>query len=259
MKLRILQYKIVNGFKIIRDDGRIGRKRVGRAICKECGKEFECDIYDLKYRKGCGCINPCPMPEMKDSINGFQVIKDLGRLKGNRRVIVKCKACSNEFEGQVQNLKVAKSCGCLKGKKILCSYKQSHPRLFRIYKNMIKRCYEAKHKSYHNYGERGITVSVDWRENPDSFCKWALKNGYEENLTLDRINGSKNYEAENCRWATVTEQNRNARTNVLNEEIVKMIRSENRNLMTVQQIADKYNLARGTVSSVLNFNTWRDI
>lgn len=259
MKLRINQYDIVNGFKIIRDDGRIGRKRPGRAICKVCFQEFECDIYNLKYNKGCGCINSCPMPEMKEFINSFEVLEDLGRIKGNRRAKVKCKVCLKEFEGQVQNLKVAKSCGCLKGKEIICSFKESHPRLFRIYKNMKKRCYDSNHKSFHNYGARGIAVCGLWLNNPDSFCEWALNNGYKDKLTLDRINGSMGYAPDNCRWITVTEQNRNARTNVLCIELVKMIRNEDRKKMTVQQIADKYGLGRTTVSGVLNFHTWNNI
>lgn len=259
MKLRIKQYIEVNGFRIIRDDGRIGRNRPGRAICKVCNNEFECDIYNLKYNKGCGCHEKTPLPKLDNFINHFEVLEDLGRINGNRRAKVKCKACSKEFEGQVQNLKVAKSCGCLQGKEIICSYKQQQPRLFRIYKNMIKRCYDDKHKSFHNYGLRGIKVCWQWLDSSDEFILWAIKNGYEENLSIDRINGLKGYEPQNCRWITVTEQNRNARSNVLNKELVKMIRNEDRSKMKVQQIADKYNLPRTTISSVLNYYTWIEI
>lgn len=259
MKLRIDKYDVVNGFKVLRDDGRIGRKRPGRAICKACKNEFECNLYVLRDLKGCGCINPCPMPKIDKIINGFKVIKDLGRINKNRRVKVTCRVCLKEFEAQVQNLKTAKSCGCLKGKKISCSYKRTHPRLFRIYKNMIKRCCDEKHKSFHNYGKRGIKVCWQWLNNPDEFCFWSLTNGYQEKLSLDRINGLKGYEPENCRWITITEQNRNARSNVLNRELVIMIRSEDRGKMKVQEIADKYNLARTTVSAVLNYYTWVEI
>ncbi len=259
MKLRIKKYEIVNGFKVIRDEGRIGKKRPGSAVCKICNNEFDCDIYQLRYRKGCGCIKPNPMPKMNSFINGFAVIQDLGRINGNRRVKVKCKVCEKELEGQVQNLKTAKSCGCLKAKEIICSYKHTQPRIYRIYKNMLNRCYDNKHKSSHNYGSRGINVCGLWVNNADSFCEWALKNGYEDSLTLDRINGSMGYAPNNCRWTTVTEQNRNARSNVLCIEIVKMIRGEDRAIMTTQQIADKYGLARTTVSGVLNFYSWNNI
>lgn len=259
MKLLIKKYTEVNGFKVIRDDGRVGRKRPGRAICKVCGLEFECEIYNLKYRKGCGCINSFPMPDLQEEINSFKVLQDLGRNNGNRRVRVQCKICLKEFEAQVQNLKVAQSCGCLQGKPIVCSYKHSHPRIFRIYKNMMKRCNDTKHVSFHNYGARGIDVCGLWTKNPNEFCKWAIKNGYEDNLTIDRINGSMGYSPDNCRWITVTQQNRNARSNVLCIEIVKMIRDEDRSKMTVQDIADKYGINRTTASAVLNHHTWNNI
>lgn len=257
--LVIKRYDVVNGFKIIRDDGRLGRKRPGRSICKACSKEFECNIYQLRDLKGCGCVNPNPAPKLDNYINGFEVVKDLGRINGNRRAQVKCRACYKLFEGQVQNLKVAKSCGCLKGKAIVCSYKASSKRLFGIYKNMISRCYNEAHKSFYNYGAKDIKVCWQWRDSPDSFCEWALSNGYQDNLSVDRVNGLKGYEPNNCRWVTVTEQNRNARSNVLNRELVKMIRNEDRGKMKVQEIADKYGLNRTTTSSVLNFHTWRDI
>ena len=259
MKLRIKKYSEVNGFKIIRDDGRIGRNRPGRAICKACGNEFECNIYNLKYNKGCGCHDKTPLPALGAFINEFEVLEDFGRVNGNRRVKVRCKVCSKEFDGQVQNLKVAKSCGCLQGKEIICSYRYEHPRLFRIYKNMVKRCYDSKHKSFCNYGLRGITVCGLWLNQPDVFCEWAIGNEYRNDLTLDRINGSMGYFPDNCRWITVTEQNRNARTNVLCVDIVKMIRKEDRTKMTVQEIANKYGLIRQTVSSVLNFHSWKDV
>lgn len=255
----IESYDEVNSFKIIRDDGRIGKIRPGRAICKKCSKEFECNIYNLRYNKGCGCHEKTILPRLDKFINKFEVLEDLGRVNGNRRVKVKCKVCNIEFEGQVQNIKVAKSCGCLKGKEIVCSYKQSHKRLFRIYKNMIARCYLETHKSFHNYGAKGIKVCWQWIDCPDEFCIWSLNNGYLDNLSLDRINGLKGYEPLNCRWITVTEQNRNARSNVLNKELVKMIRNEDRSKMKVQEIADKYNLPRTTISSVLNYYTWIEI
>ena len=108
IQLVLKDYKEVYGFKIIRDDGRIDRKRPGRAICKVCLNEFECNIYNLKYNKGCGCHDKTPLPELDKFINGFEVLEDFGRVGGNRRIKVKCKACKKEFEGQVQNLKVAK-------------------------------------------------------------------------------------------------------------------------------------------------------
>lgn len=260
MKLVIERYEEVNGFKIVKDDGRIGRKRPGSALCKVCKKEFECNIYTLRDVQSCGCVNPNPPPSLPKFINGFEVIKDLGKPnKGARRVIVKCKICKKLKEGQVQNFKIALSCGCLKGKTIVCSYKHSHERLFRIYKNMLARCYDTKHKSYHNYGNLGILVCKEWKNNPDLFCEWALENGYKFNLSIDRIDGKKGYKPDNCRWVTVTEQNRNARTNVLNEEIVKLIRIDHFNGLSIKDLMKKYNVKRGSISQVINNRIWKEV
>ncbi len=69
---------------------------------------------------------------------------------------------------------------------------------------------------YKRYGGRGIKVCDQWKEF-NGFRKWALNNGYKENLTIERINNDGNYCPENCRWATKREQNRNKSDNVILE------------------------------------------
>lgn len=259
-KLRILKYENVNGFKIIRDDGRIGRKRPGSAVCKVCKKEFECDIYNLKYVKGCGCVNRCPAPDLPKSINGFEILKDLGKITGKaRRAIFKCKVCFKEHEAQVCNIRYAKSCGCLEGRPIKCSFKKSHPRLFRIYKNMISRCHDKKHKSFHNYGAIGIFVCPQWKKTPDAFCEWALTSGYQDNLSIDRINNKKGYHPSNCRWVTHKEQARNTKSNSLNYRLVLKIRDDYKKGERIVDIANKYNLKYGTVSAAARNKTWEGV
>lgn len=79
-------------------------------------------------------------------------------------------------------------------------YKWNSKRLSLIYHDMKTRCYNSKRKDYKFYGGKGIIVCNEWLENPASFEKWAYKNGYKENLTIDRLNSNKNYCPENCRW-----------------------------------------------------------
>lgn len=105
------------------------------------------------------------------------------------------------------------SCGCLKEEQ----ERHGNTRLAHIWKNMIARCYNPNSKSYKNYGAKGITVCDSWKNDFKIFEKWANKNDYSDNLTLDRIDNSKGYEPINCRWATYKEQANNKTNNVLIE------------------------------------------
>lgn len=81
-------------------------------------------------------------------------------------------------------------------------------RLYYCYRAMLGRCkYEP------NWVNKGIKVCDEWVQSPQSFFEWALSHGYQDNLTLDRINVYGNYEPSNCRWITKTEQQHNKTTN----------------------------------------------
>ena len=76
---------------------------------------------------------------------------------------------------------------------------------------MKQRCFNPKDRNYHNYGGRGITVCDEWLDYL-TFKKWCDENGYEQGLSIDRINNDGNYEPGNCRWVTQKVQNNNKRT-----------------------------------------------
>ena len=90
----------------------------------------------------------------------------------------------------------------------------SQSRLYNIHQKMIDRCYRQSIFAYKDYGGRGITVCDEWRKDFMSFYNWALNNGYEETLTIDRIDVNGNYEPNNCRWIPMGEQSKNTRKNV---------------------------------------------
>jgi len=89
---------------------------------------------------------------------------------------------------------------------------------------MMMRCYNKKSTFFSLYGGNNITVCEEWHLTTN-FYKWALSSGYQENLTIDRIDNSKGYFPENCRWATRKEQVRNRTNTVITPEIIILIRS----------------------------------
>ena len=135
-----------------------------------------------------------------------------------RRVLCKC-MCGNTIECELSEIIKGKisSCKCYRHDyftKHGCNMENSpHKRIYNIYMDMKKRCYNPNSSSYKNYGGRGISICSTWLNDFNSFLCWALNNGYKDNLSIDRINNNGNYEPSKCRWATNVQQANNNRSN----------------------------------------------
>ena len=129
---------------------------------------------------------------------------------------------------------------------------------------MKSRCYSKNNKSYKHYGQLGIIVCNEWKNNYENFRYWALENGYSDNLTIDRINVFGNYTPYNCRWATYAEQNNNKKDNwvvgntgmtlkqycdkeniIYNTVLGRLLRNENHFDLIQHEIYKKYNESEG--------------
>lgn len=138
------------------------------------------------------------------------------------------------------------SCGCYQKEvhsKLLSSRNFKHgfstEHLYTLWGAMINRATDINRKDAKYYSEKGITVCDAWRNDYVSFREWSLKNGYKEGLSLDRIDNSKGYSPENCRWIP-KEQNSNKTNN--------RILTYNGISKTITQWSRERNLSWGTIN-----------
>lgn len=188
--------------------------------CKcDCGKT--CFVSTKRFRKvkSCGCL--IKKHDLTGQRFGFLTVLYKSD-KDTKNIYWHCKCdCGNEKDTAAHSLisGMTKSCGCYHNKvlsDISTTHGLSKTRICRIYYSMKNRCYNPNNRSYANYGGRGIGICQEWlgESGVESFIKWSISHGYEDGLTIDRINVDKDYSPRNCRWVTKAEQTNNTRRTV---------------------------------------------
>ena len=152
------------------------------------------DHIDFYYpKKGC-----------KHKLEYYSCICDCG----NEKVVLK----SNLIRG------LTKSCGCLSrqlSKERLFKHGKRKTRLYNTWNHLRDRCINKNSKQYKDYGERGISVCDEWKNSFIEFEKWAVSKGYNDTLTIERIDVNGNYCPENCKWIPLKQQGWNKRNSRL--------------------------------------------
>ncbi len=198
----------------------------------------------------------------------IEIIKDLGMhypKKGSqsrrfRYHLVRC-SCGNEFEtANAKKIENCLECGNRKAGKKRETHGDNKTRLNRIWRGMKNRCNSTTCPSYPLYGAKGVTVCKEWEESFIVFKKWALDNGYTDNLDLDKDElceklgiVPKIYSPKTCMWKTRQE---NGVTNLrVTPSQEKEIVSKYLKGIKIAQIAEEYDFTWNGIKAILKRNS----
>ena len=240
------------------------REKRGKDTCRQIYVTCQCDcgnIHTCRYStlvnntvQSCGCLKQINLDNLiGQKFNKLTIVKAVREKRkedSSKQIYVTCKCeCGSVKEYKFSALKCnrIKSCGCIRQSLT----EKFNNRLYNIWYSMKRRCYNENDKDYIRYGQKNIKICDEWLQDYHNFEKWALKNGYDDNLIIGRINTSGNYEPDNCHWTTIKEQNNNTKSNyyiTINNET-----------KTLAQWCEFYNIKYEIVQARLNNLHWQPL
>ncbi len=175
---------------------------------------------------------------------GRLVVIEFSNLDPNRGAFWLCRCdCgkTKAIRGTSLRQGVSKSCGCRGGK---WRHGKCESRVYKVWNNMVGRCYCPSTRRFDRYGGRGISVCDRWR---DFLNFYADMGDPPDGLTLNRIDNDGNYEPGNCRWATWSQQMLNTSQNELTHKGITL---------TVKQWANRIGVKYKTLHRRLHHYHW---
>ena len=197
--------------------------RMPNYICQcDCGSEPRSVGRQALVKgdaKSCGCLHKeivsAAAHDLTGQIFGRLVVVSRSEREITRRGqpaywLCKCE-CGAEKVVSAASMRsgLTKSCGCLQ-KEVVSTHGISSERIYRTWCGMIARCHHPNDSAFKDYGERGIKVCSEWQD-VAAFRGWALKNGYTDTLTIERVDVNGDYCPENCCFISKADQARNRR------------------------------------------------
>ena len=173
----------------------------------------------------------------------------------------KCPRFSEETLALKVNGNRQRNCGCRKSVRYGAwnHHGLSELPLWSVWQSMIARCTATECLNYLNYTSRGITVCDEWFNDFLPFLNWALANGWEEGLQIDRIDNDSGYRPDNCRFVTPQENCQNRRSTRATPELVKAVRAGLAEGKPGKLIAFETGLSKQTVTKIKLGQNWSNV
>lgn len=232
--------------------------------CKcDCGNNYTCPgIFIRNNRvKSCGCAKKKDLTGLRF---GKLVVIDYAGKNDTGKIMWNCRCDCGNYRIVRSDVLVrgeaisCKECAKERYRELVTKHGLSHSRLYKLFRNIITRCYNPHAENYILYGGRGIRICDYWYTPEDisigfmRFYNWAITHGYHdplpgepkiEWLTIERQNVNGDYEPDNCCWITMREQQRNKRTN-------KYI-FDGEEVLTYSEMSRKYNITNTYLSYLI--------